>query len=242
VLGGRRTAQVTSLLASASLASSSSGTSSSISGKSCRSSSRMCASSSAPAAANASRSTMPAATAISSLRANPSSCRWWTRAWRREQAATGRIGGTAGRALLPHPEGGHALRSGRTPRTPSPPPAEPKHLRPRQQGAAAVPARVHRDGRARAGSGRGGASFHDSRYSVVPAVLGSVQIGAWSRRLAAQATRRPGLEDLLARLAERLPAASDARSRSAIRSSTTVRACSRCLLIRTAMRLPPRGK
>jgi hypothetical protein len=42
-------------------------------------------------------------------------------------------------------------------------------------------------------------------YSVVPAVLGSAQIGAWSRRLAARATRRPDLEDLLARLAERLP-------------------------------------
>jgi hypothetical protein len=49
-------------------------------------------------------------------------------------------------------------------------------------------------------------------YSVVPAVLGSAQIGAWSRRLAAQATPRPDLEDLLARLAERLPAASDARN------------------------------
>jgi hypothetical protein len=66
-----------------SLPSSSSGTSSSISGKSCRSSSRMCASSSSPAASNVSRSTMPAATAMSSLRANPSSCTCWTRASRR---------------------------------------------------------------------------------------------------------------------------------------------------------------
>ena len=80
--GGRRTAQVASLLASPSLRRSPSGTSSSISGKSCRSSSRTCASSSSPAAANVSRSTMPAATAISSLRANPSSCTCWTRASR----------------------------------------------------------------------------------------------------------------------------------------------------------------
>ena len=35
-----------------------------------------------PAARNVSRSTMPAATAMSSLRANPSSCMCWTRAWR----------------------------------------------------------------------------------------------------------------------------------------------------------------
>ncbi len=63
--------QVTSLLASPSLRSSSSGTSCSISGKSCRSSSRMCASSSPPAASNVSRSRMPAASAMSSLRANP---------------------------------------------------------------------------------------------------------------------------------------------------------------------------
>src|SRR5439155_26230648 len=53
----------------------------------------------------------------------------------------------------------------RTPRIPWPPRAEPKHLRPRQHGAAALPARVHRDGRARAGSGRGGASFHDSNQN-----------------------------------------------------------------------------
>src|SRR5207249_3789608 len=40
------------------------------------------------------------------------------------------------------------------PGSPWPPQAEPKHLRPRQHAADALPARVQRDGRARAGSGR----------------------------------------------------------------------------------------
>ena len=47
--------------------------------------------------------------------------------------------------------------------------AEPKHRRPRQHGAAALPARAHRDGHARAGSGRGGASFHDSNQNETKA-------------------------------------------------------------------------
>jgi hypothetical protein len=90
---------------------------------------------------------------------------------------------------------------------------------------------------------QGGVALHSSTrgYRVVPAVFGERP----NRRLVAPARgtsdpSRADLEDLLARLAERLPAASDARSRSAIRSSTTARASSRCLLIRTAMRFATR--
>jgi hypothetical protein len=133
-------AQVASLLASSSLRSSSSGTSSSISGKSCRSSSRMCASSSSPATSHVSRSTLPAATAMSSLRASPSRRRGWSvRSARR------------GRAAARRPRGGSSSRRQRPPRPRDPRAASTSATRPRSSSVPcarrADPARGHLEDR-----------------------------------------------------------------------------------------------
>jgi hypothetical protein len=86
---------------------------------------------------------------------------------------------------------------------------------------------------------QGGVALHSTTrgYSVVPAVLGSAQIGAWSRRLAARATRRADLEGL-ARATRRTSARRKRRALSVRNQIVNDRPCVlTVLLIRTVVRL-----